>query len=124
MLLNMMKGKIHRATVTDANINYMGSITIDSVLMKAAGLLPNEKVQVVDVDNGARLETYVIEGDPESGVICLNGAAARLVQTGDKVIIISYCWVEENDAKTLVPKVVNVNSNNRITGYQNIKISE
>ena len=124
MLLNMMKGKIHRATVTDANINYMGGITIDSVLMKAAGLLPNEKVQVVDVDNGARLETYVIEGDPESGVICLNGAAARLVQTGDKVIIISYCWVEENDAKTLVPKVVNVNSNNRITGYQNIKISE
>ncbi|MDD4494514.1 MAG: aspartate 1-decarboxylase [Eubacteriales bacterium] len=115
MLLNMMKGKIHRATVTDANINYMGSITIDSVLMKAVGLLPNERVQVVDIDNGARLETYVIEGEPESGVICLNGAAARLVQVGDKVIIISYCWVDANEAKMLVPKVVSVDNNNRIT---------
>jgi aspartate 1-decarboxylase len=114
MLLNMMKGKIHRATVTDANINYTGSITIDSLLMKAAGLIPDERVQVVDINNGERLETYVIEGEPGSGVICLNGAAARLVQVGDKVIIISYCWVDANEAETVMPKVVTVDDKNRI----------
>src|SRR5688572_31240687 len=84
----MMKSKIHRATVTEANVDYVGSITIDSDLMKAADLLPHEKVQVADIDNGARLETYVIEGPAGSGVVCLNGAAARLVNEGDKVIII------------------------------------
>ena len=90
MFLTMFKSKIHRATVTEANLNYMGSITIDEALMEAAGIMPNEKVQVVNNNNGARFETYVIKGTRDSGVICLNGAAARLAQPGDVVIIISY----------------------------------
>ncbi|EGO65086.1 aspartate 1-decarboxylase [Acetonema longum DSM 6540] len=88
MLITSLKAKIHAATVTEANLNYMGSITIDQALLAASGILPNEKVQVVNNNNGARLETYVIAGERDSGVICLNGAAARLVQKGDKVIII------------------------------------
>ncbi|HBS47357.1 MAG TPA: aspartate 1-decarboxylase, partial [Paenibacillus sp.] len=90
MFRHMMKSKIHRATVTEANLNYVGSITIDENLMEAADILENEKVQIVDNNNGSRLETYVIPGPRGSGVICLNGAAARLVQPGDTVIIISY----------------------------------
>jgi len=114
MLLNMLKSKIHRATVTEANLNYVGSITIDKTLMDAANILPGEKVQIVNNSNGARLETYVIEGEADSGVICLNGAAARLVQPGDNIIIIAYCWVSEEEARTLKPQIVFVNGDNKI----------
>jgi aspartate 1-decarboxylase len=108
----MLKSKIHRATVTEANIQYEGSITIDRDLMEAADILPYEQVHVLDIDNGSRLETYVIEGEPGSGVICINGAAARLVSAGDKVIIISYQTVSEADATGLVPKLVYVDGRN------------
>ncbi len=110
----MLKGKIHRATVTEANIQYEGSITIDKDLMEAADILPFEQVHVLDIDNGSRLETYVIEGERGSGVICINGAAARLVSAGDKVIIISYQTVSEADAVNLIPKMVYVDSRNAI----------
>ena len=113
MLYNMFHGKIHRATVTEANLEYMGSITIDSTLMKLAGILPGERVQIVDNNNGARLETYVIEGEPDSGVICLNGAAARKVTVGDKVIIIAYAMMTAEEAQVCVPKVVMVDDDNR-----------
>lgn len=114
MLLTMMKSKIHRATVTQAELNYMGSITIDQSLIEAAGILPGEKVQIVNNNNGARLETYVISGEANSGVICLNGAAARLVQPGDTVIIISYALYSPQEAKELEPVVVYVDQGNRI----------
>ncbi len=114
MLREMMKSKIHRATVTEANLHYVGSITIDQDLMDAVDLLPNEKVQVVNNNNGARLETYVIPGERGSGVICLNGAAARLVQPGDTVIIIAYAWMTEEEARSHVPKVAIIGENNRI----------
>lgn len=110
----MLKSKIHRATVTEANIQYEGSITIDKDLMEAADILPYEQVHVLDIGNGSRLETYVIEGEPGSGVICINGAAARLVSEGDKVIIISYQTVSEADAVNLDPKLVYVDSRNAI----------
>ncbi len=110
----MLKSKIHRATVTEADIQYEGSITIDKGLMEAADILPYEQVHVLDIDNGARLETYVIEGERGTGVICINGAAARLVSAGDKVIIISYQTVSEADAIDLVPRLVYVNSQNSI----------
>lgn len=113
----MMKSKLHRATITEANLEYVGSITIDRDLMDAADLLPNEKVQVVDNDNGARLETYVIEGPRGSGVICLNGAAARLVHPGDTVIIISYAEFEDAEARRWEPTVVFIDEDNRIAGY-------
>lgn len=114
MLIEMMTGKIHRATVTDANLNYMGSITIDSELIKAAGMLPNQKVQVVNNNNGARLETYIIEGKAGSGTICLNGAAARCAQQGDIVIIIAYGLMDPAEAHSHEPKVVFVDRENRI----------
>ncbi|QEK10985.1 aspartate 1-decarboxylase [Crassaminicella thermophila] len=114
MMLNMFKGKIHRATVTEANLNYVGSITIDKALMDAAGILPGERVQIVNNNNGARLETYVIEGERDSGIICLNGAAARLVQPGDTVIIIAYCWIDEKEVRSFKPRVVFVDENNKI----------
>ncbi|MDK2800438.1 MAG: aspartate 1-decarboxylase [Clostridiales bacterium] len=114
MFLEMMKGKIHRATVTEANLNYVGSITIDAALMEAAGILSNQKVQVVNNNNGERFETYVIPGKRDSGVICLNGAAARLAQPGDKIIIITYGWMDEREAIHYVPKVVFVDEKNRI----------
>lgn len=114
MLLEMMKGKIHRAVVTEANLNYVGSITIDKTLMEAAGILPNQKVQVVNNNNGARFETYVIPGEKDSGTICLNGAAARLTQLGDVVIIIAYGWMEEKEAEKHLPKVVFVDEKNKI----------
>lgn len=113
MYRTMMKSKIHRATVTEANLNYIGSITIDESLMEAADLLENEKVQIVNNNNGARLETYVIPGPRGSGVICLNGAAARLVQPGDNVIIISYAQMSAEELKTHKPTVVFVDANNR-----------
>lgn len=113
MLYTMMHGKIHRATVTEANLEYMGSVTIDSDLMQLAGILQGERVQIVDNNSGSRLETYTIAGAPGSGVICLNGAAARLVQPGDKVIIMAYAQMTEQEALSLVPKVVMVDENNK-----------
>ncbi|AVX19313.1 MAG: aspartate 1-decarboxylase [Bacillota bacterium] len=121
MFRTMMKSKIHRATVTEANLNYVGSITIDAALMEAADILPNEKVQVVNNNNGARLETYVIEGPRYSGVICLNGAAARMVQPGDKIIIISYMLVDDREAREYQPKVVFVDDQNRILDTANLE---
>lgn len=112
MFINMFKSKIHRATVTEANLNYMGSITIDEALMEAADILPNEKVQVVNNSNGARFETYVIKGPRDSGVICLNGAAARLVSPGDTVIIISYAIMDREEAFSFKPLVVVVDGRN------------
>lgn len=112
MLRTMMKSKIHRATVTDANLHYVGSITIDRELMDAADLLDNEQVHVVDVDNGARLVTYVIEGERGSRTICLNGAAARLVQPGDTIIIISYADYDEAELERYEPRVVHVDEQN------------
>lgn len=115
MFLTMFKSKIHRATVTEANLNYMGSITIDEALLEAAEILPNEKVQVVNNNNGSRFETYVIKGERDSGVICLNGAAARLVQPGDTVIIISYALLDNREARTFRPTIVMVDGANRIS---------
>ena len=124
MLLTMLKGKIHRATVTQAELNYVGSITIDKDLMDAAGILENEKVQIVDKNNGARLETYVIPGKRGSGTICLNGAAARCVQPGDKVIIIAYAQMSEEEAKEHKPKVVFMNDNNTINEVTNYEYND
>ncbi len=115
MFLTLFKSKIHKASVTEANLNYMGSITIDVDLLEASGILPHEKVQIVNNNNGARFETYVIPGPRGAGVICLNGAAARLVQPGDTVIIISYCMLSQEEAKTFTPTVVMVNEKNQIT---------
>jgi aspartate 1-decarboxylase len=112
----MLKSKIHRATVTQADLHYVGSVTIDADLMAAADLLPGEQVAIVDINNGARLETYVIPGEAGSGVIGINGAAARLVHEGDLVIIISYCTVTDAEARTLAPRVVFVDAANRIVG--------
>ncbi len=108
----MLKSKIHRATVTEARVDYVGSITIDADLLERADILPYEKVLVADCDNGARLETYVIEGPPGSGVVCINGAAARLVEKGDKVIIISFASYEEGEARTHRPRTVFVSDEN------------
>nr|WP_154983658.1 aspartate 1-decarboxylase [Paenibacillus xylanexedens] len=113
MFRTLMKSKIHRATVTEANLNYVGSITIDEDLMETSDLMENEKVQIVNNNNGARLETYVIPGPRGSGVICLNGAAARLVQPGDTVIIISYAMMSQEEANTHKPIVVFVDSQNK-----------
>ncbi len=115
MYRTMMKSKIHKAIVTEANLQYVGSITIDVALMEAADLLINEKVQVVNNNNGARLETYVIPGERNSGVICLNGAAARQVQVGDQVIIISYAVLTDEEAHQYTPKVVFVDEKNHET---------
>ncbi|MEU8975785.1 aspartate 1-decarboxylase [Streptomyces monashensis] len=114
MRRTMMKSKIHRATVTQADLNYVGSLTLDPVLMEEADLLVGELVHIVDVNNGARLETYVIEGERGSGVVCINGAAARLIQPGDVVIIIAYASVEDEEAAKLEPRVVFVNGENGI----------
>jgi aspartate 1-decarboxylase len=106
MLVTVVKSKIHRVSVTEANLNYIGSITIDEDLMDASGLIANEKVSIVNNNNGARFETYVIPGERASGVICLNGAAARLVQPGDVVIIMAYGMMELEEAKNFKPKVI------------------
>ena len=115
MLLKMLRAKIHRATITEACVDYVGSITIDRDLLEAASMLPGECVLVADLTDGQRFETYVMEGPAGSGVICINGAAARLVDEGDKIIIMAYGYVESDEAKTLRPKVVLVNEQNRIT---------
>lgn len=116
MFRTMLKSKIHRATVTQADLHYVGSVTIDAELMAAADLLPGEQVAIVDVTNGARLETYVIAGPPGSGVIGINGAAARLVAPGDLVIILSYVALSDAEARTARPRVVFVDADNRIVG--------
>lgn len=114
MYRTMLKSKIHRARVTQADVHYVGSVTIDSDLMDAADLLPGEQVAIVDVTNGARLETYVIEGEPGSGVIGINGAAAHLIHPDDLVIIISYAMLSDADARARAPRVVHVDRRNRI----------
>lgn len=114
MFVNLMKSKIHRAKVTEANLNYVGSITIDEDLMDTADIMKNEKVQIVNNNNGNRFETYVIPGERGSGVICLNGAAARLVQPGDTIIIISYGMFDRNEAKQFNPTIVFVDENNKV----------
>ena len=121
MTLEMLKSKIHRATVTQSALDYIGSITVDETLMEAAGLTEYEKVEIADVDNGARFSTYVICGEANSGIICLNGAAARMVSTGDKGIIMSYAQMTPEEIKENPPKVVFVNDDNtisRITRYE------
>ncbi|MBQ9682161.1 MAG: aspartate 1-decarboxylase [Neisseriaceae bacterium] len=115
MLKTLMNGKIHRATVTDANLNYVGSITVDTDLLNAAGIDIHEKVQIVNNNNGERFETYTIAGKKGSGEICLNGAAARLVQKGDIVIIMSFVLIDAKEVATHRPKVVLVDENNKIT---------
>lgn len=117
----MLKSKIHGALVTDTNLDYEGSITIDKLLMEAADLLPYERVDVLNIYNGARFETYVIEGPRNSGVISVNGAAARLVVKGDRVIILSYYQVPDKEAAALVPKLVGVDSQNKILQTQEQK---
>jgi aspartate 1-decarboxylase len=114
MQVELLKSKIHRAIVTDACLDYEGSITIDKELTEAARLLPYEKVHVLNTNNGERFETYVMEGKPKSGIICLNGAAARLVQKNDVVIIVAYTFMTLEEAKSWQPRVVKVNSKNRI----------
>ena len=119
MQYNMLKGKIHRAVVKQAELNYVGSITIDPKLMEAAGILEYEQVQIVDVENGNRFETYTIDGEPGSGMICLNGAAARQVQVGDHVIIMAYCQMDAKEAADHKPKVVFVDEENHISRVSN-----
>ena len=114
MFRTMMSGKIHRARVTEADLNYVGSITIDADILDAVGMLPNEKVQIVNNNNGARFETYIIPGERGSGTICLNGAAARLVPPGDVIIIISYVLVSEEEIPNHKPKVAIMNEHNEI----------
>lgn len=115
MQIHVLKSKIHRATVVQAELDYVGSITIDEALMKEAGILEYEKVQIVDVNNGNRFETYVIAGEAGSGMICLNGAAARMVSTGDKVIIMCYAEMTPEEYEENKPKVVFVDDNNHVT---------
>ena len=114
MLRTLCKSKIHAATVTEANLNYTGSVTIDSALLEAADILPGEKVQIVNLNNGTRVETYTIEGKKGAGTICMNGAAARWAQPGDKVIIISYAMLDTADASTFKPRTIFVDSKNKV----------
>ena len=114
MTITMLKGKIHRAVVKQAELNYVGSITVDPELMEAAGIFEYEKVHIVDVENGNRFETYMIAGEPGSGMICLNGAAARQVQVGDHVILMAYCQMEAEEVKDHKPYVVFVDEDNKI----------
>ena len=114
MQRHMLKSKIHRATVTGCDLHYVGSVTLDADLMRSADLLPGELVHVLDVDNGNRFETYVIEGEPGSGEVCLNGAAARLVHAGDRVIVVSYGVFDESELESHEPRVVHVDERNAI----------
>ncbi|MGN0181999.1 MAG: aspartate 1-decarboxylase [Candidatus Ornithomonoglobus sp.] len=119
MEINMLKGKIHRATVVQAEVDYVGSITVDTALLEAAGIFEYEKVTVVDVTNGARLETYTIAGERNSGMICLNGAAAKLINAGDTVIIMAYAQMTPEEAEEYRPKVVFVDKDNKIKSVVN-----
>ena len=121
MFITLMKSKIHRATITEANLHYVGSITIDKELMDAAGIYENEKVQVVDNNNGNRFETYVIPGAPGSGMICLNGAAARQVYPGDEVIIIAYGIFSQEEAKTFKPNILFVDKLNKLVLEEHVE---
>jgi aspartate 1-decarboxylase len=114
MQRHMLKSKIHRATVTGCDLHYVGSVTLDADLMRSADLLPGELVHVLDVDNGNRFETYVIEGEPRSGEVCLNGAAARLVHEGDRVIVVSYGVFDDSELESHEPRVVHVDDRNAI----------
>jgi len=114
MLIEVLKAKIHRAVVTEADLNYIGSITIDEDLMDAVGILDNEKVQVVNINNGERLETYVIKGERGSGEICMNGPAARKVQPGDIIIIIAYAWMDQEEAAAHIPSIIFPDEHNKI----------
>ncbi|HZW68867.1 MAG TPA: aspartate 1-decarboxylase [Pseudogracilibacillus sp.] len=117
MFRTMMKSKLHRARVTQADLNYVGSITIDEDLMKEVDILPNEKVQIVNNNNGARFETYVIPGEKGSGVMCVNGAAARLVEEGDIIIVIAYAMVNDSDLSEFRPKIAIMNEDNTIDQF-------
>ena len=119
MTITMLKAKIHRATVTQAELDYVGSITVDMDLLEQAGILEYEKVQIVDVNNGSRFETYTIAGERGSGVMCLNGAAARMVQTGDKIILMEYAQVTPEEASELRPTVLFVDEKNKVTKVTN-----
>ena len=119
MTITMLKAKIHRATVTQAELDYVGSITVDMDLLDQAGILEYEKVQIVDVNNGSRFETYTIAGERGSGVMCLNGAAARMVQTGDKIILMAYAQVTPEEASELRPTVLFVDEKNKVTKVTN-----
>ena len=119
MTITMLKAKIHRATVTQAELDYVGSITVDMDLLEQAGILEYEKVQIVDVNNGSRFETYTIAGERGSGVMCLNGAAARRVQTGDKIILMAYAQVTPEEASELRPTVLFVDEKNKVTKVTN-----
>ena len=119
MTVEMLKGKIHRATVVQAELDYVGSITVDEELLEAAGIMEYEKVQIVDVNNGSRFETYTICGKRGSGMICLNGAAARCVSTGDKIIIMCYAQLNEIEVESHKPLVVFVDTNNKISHIKN-----
>lgn len=119
MKITMLKAKIHRATVTQAELDYVGSITVDMDLLEQAGILEYEKVQIVDVNNGSRFETYTIAGERGSGVMCLNGAAARMVQTGDKIILMAYAQVTPEEASELRPTVLFVDEKNKVTKVTN-----
>lgn len=116
MFIEVFKSKIHRAHVTDANLNYIGSITIDEALLEAANILEGEKVQIVNNNNGERFETYTIRGERDSGIICLNGAAARRVQVDDVIVIIAYAWMTPEEARTFKPSTVFPDDRNRLTG--------
>ena len=122
MTLTMLKSKIHRATVTQAELDYVGSITVDADLLKSAGILEYEKVLVVDITNGSRLETYTIAGERGSGIICLNGAAAKLIDAGDTVIIMAFAEMDEKEAKEFRPTVVFVDEDNKIKSIKNYEM--
>ncbi|MBK5243868.1 MAG: aspartate 1-decarboxylase [Eubacteriaceae bacterium] len=122
MYITLFKSKLHRGTITEANINYVGSITIDVELLEKSDILPGERVQVVNVNNGERFETYTIEGERGSGVICVNGAAARLVQIGDKVIIISYAMLDKKEAPQFKPKVLMLDDENTIKSVKDKEV--
>ena len=119
MFIEILKGKIHRAKVTGADLNYIGSLTLDEDLMDAAGLREYEKIGVLDITNGNRIETYIIRGEKGSGQVCINGAAAHLISKGDLVIIVAYCQLNETEAQVHKPKIVHVNSENQVTFLAN-----
>ncbi|MCS7187584.1 MAG: aspartate 1-decarboxylase [Armatimonadetes bacterium] len=118
----LCKSKIHRAIVTDANLNYEGSLTLDPILMEAAGLVPFEQVHVLNLNNGARFETYLIEGERGSGTVCVNGAAARLVQVGDPIIVLAYALVPEEELPNFRPRIVFVNERNQVVETKAMKV--
>ena len=114
MMLTMLKSKIHRATITEADLNYMGSLTLDPLLIEAADMLVYERIQVLNINTGARFETYIIEGERGSGTVCLNGAAARLGQPGDLIIALTYATIDEEEARNHHPKIVHVDAHNKV----------